>query len=305
MTTDFDISPEKQAAFSQFLYRQFFITPSPVSPNESDLQGMTAIVTGSNGGIGFECCHQLQALGLTKLILAVRDEPKGRAAAAQLANSQAPGAIEVWGLDMSSYDSITTFVERTRSLERLDIVILNAGITKQHFHLDPSTGHEENIQINYLSTALVAIKILPVLKSKIHVQQKPSRLVIVTTDAAAWTPFPEQDSNPLLPAFDKPGKIDMLNRYYTSRLLGQFFLLELTRRVPPSIAVIVAATPGLVYGTAAQRDLKGTVKGFIGRIGTRIIGYSPEVGTRHLIDAATRHGSEIHGHFLCSQRPKP
>jgi hypothetical protein len=109
----------------------------------------------------------------------------------------------------------------------------------------------------------------------------------------------------LLPDFDWPGKIDTLNRYYTSKLLGQLFLLELTRRVPSSTAVIVATTPGLVYGTASQQDLKGTLKGIVGRIGTRIIGYSPEVGARQLTDAAAMHGNEIHGHYFCSQKPKP
>lgn len=142
-------------------------------------------MTGSNGGIGLQCCRQLRELGLTKLILAVRDESKGRAAAADLSTSQEPETIEVWKLDMSSYDSITSFVERAMSLERLDVVILNAGTTRLYFQLHPFTGHEENIQINYLSTVLLAIKILPVLKSKTLVQQRPSRMVIVTRDAAS------------------------------------------------------------------------------------------------------------------------
>ena len=305
MATDFEISPEKECSFFQFLYRQFFITPSPVSSSDVSLRARTAIVTGSNGGIGLECCRQLRDLGHTKLILAVRDESRVRAPAADLCTSQASGTIEVWKLYMSSYDSISSFVECATTLERLHILSLNAGITRQYFQLHPSTGHEENIQIDYLATAFLAIEFLPVLKSKTLIQQRPSRMVIVTSDAAPWTTFPEQDSDPLLPAFDVPGKVDMLNRYYTSRLLGQFFLLELTRRVPSSVAGIVATSPGLMYGTASQRDLDGTLKGLVGRIGIRIIGYSPEVGARQLTDAVARHGSEIHGHYLCSRRPKP
>jgi NAD(P)-dependent dehydrogenase (short-subunit alcohol dehydrogenase family) len=224
MATGFDISPEKQASFLQLLFRQFFQTPEPVSSSDVNLEGKTAIVTGSNEDIGFKCCQQLQDPGLTKLILAVRDESKGDAAAAKLSARQATGSVEVWKLDMSSYDSIISFVERTTSLERLDILILNAGITRQYSHLDPSTGHEENIQINYLSTVLLTIKTLPVLKSKAPVQQQPSLLVIVLSNAGPLSPFPEQNSDPLLPAFDKPGNFNMLNRYYTSRLLGMFFL---------------------------------------------------------------------------------
>jgi NAD(P)-dependent dehydrogenase (short-subunit alcohol dehydrogenase family) len=305
MATEFDISPEKEASFTQFLYRQFFTPPSIVSPEKVNIRGKTAIVTGSNGGIGLECCRQLGDLGLTKLIIAVRDESKGREAAANLSFKKESLNIEVWKLDMSSYDSIIAFVEKTASLERIDIVILNAGITRQQFSLHPATGHEENIQINYLSMVLLAIKLLPVLKSKIPVQQGPSRMVIVSTDAAPWSTFPEQESDPLLPAFDIPGKFDMVNRYYTSRLLGQFFLHELTRRVPFSTAVIVITTPGLVYGTAAQRDLKGTFKGLIAITGIRILGYSPKVGASQLTDAAVNHDNKVHGQYLCTQKPKP
>jgi len=302
---EFDISPQKQASLLHFLRRQFFFIPSHVSDSEVTLSGKTAVVTGSNGGIGLQCCHQLRDLGLSKLILAVRDESKGHAAAAILSKSQTSMVIEVWELDMASYNSIASFVERSKGLERLDILILNAGITKLFFELHPSTGHETNVQINYLSTIYLVIKILPVLKSKASLQQRASRLVIVTTDAAPWTPFPEQDSDPLLPAFDQPGKVDMVNRYYTSRLLTHFFLLEISKRVPCSTAVIVATTPGLVHGTAALRDLNGTLNGRIADFGKRIIGYSSEIGARQLTDAAVRHGSEIHGHFLCSQKPVP
>ncbi|KAI1878937.1 hypothetical protein JX265_003114 [Neoarthrinium moseri] len=287
MATNFDISPEKEATFMQFFYRQFFVTPSPVT--DVDLREKLAVVTGSNGGIGLECCRQLLALGLSKLILAVRDKSKGH----------------VWELDMSSYDSIGAFVERAQSLERLDILILNAGITGLHFTTNPSTGHENNVQINYISTALLAIQILPVLKSKIAAQQQPSRMVIVSTDASAWTSFPEQESDPLLPSFDVPGKIDMTTRYYTSRLLGQFFLLDLAKRVPSSVAVINAATPGLVYGTASQRDIQGTFEGRIKKFATRIMGYSPEVGARQITYAALKYDRAIHGQYLCSQKVKP
>jgi NAD(P)-dependent dehydrogenase (short-subunit alcohol dehydrogenase family) len=60
---------------------------------------------------------------------------------------------------MSSYDSIIAFAERASTLERLDFVILNAAITRFYFHLNPSTGYEEIIQVNYLSTILLAIKL--------------------------------------------------------------------------------------------------------------------------------------------------
>jgi NAD(P)-dependent dehydrogenase (short-subunit alcohol dehydrogenase family) len=301
----FAISPEKEASFSQFLYRQFFEPPLPISSDKVNLKGQTAVVTGSNGGIGLEVCKQLLHLGLTKLIIAVRDESKGKIAAESLSTLSQQAIIEVWPLDLSSYNSIIAFTERANTLERLDIIILNAGITRQVFQLNPSTGHEENIQINYLSLVLLTIKLLPILKSKKTSQHQPSRIVIVSSDAASRSTFPERDSDPLLPAFDNKGIFDMIDRYYTSKLLQQFFLREIGRRLPETVAVVVATTPGLVYGTQALRDSNGSVKGFFIKVGQRIIGYSPEVGARQLTDAATRNSTGIHGQFFCSQKVKP
>jgi short-subunit dehydrogenase involved in D-alanine esterification of teichoic acids len=51
---------------------------------------------------------------------------------------------------MLSYDSITAFAERAKTLEHLNIAILNAGIMKQTHAINPSTGHEESIQVNFL-----------------------------------------------------------------------------------------------------------------------------------------------------------
>lgn len=159
-----------------------FRNASTYLANPSRVRGKTAIVTRSNGGIGLECCRQLEALGLAKLIIAVRDEDTGVAAKEQLSADQDTLLIEIWNLNFSSYDSIRSFAERANRLERLDIVILNAGSTRLFFRVNPLAGRK-NVQTNYLSTALLIILPLPVLKAKVTAQQsRPSRLVLVTSD---------------------------------------------------------------------------------------------------------------------------
>ncbi|KAI0024706.1 putative short-chain dehydrogenase/reductase family protein [Xylariomycetidae sp. FL0641] len=310
----FSITPEKEASFTQALYRQCFITPSPVSPEEADLTGSTAIVTGSNGGIGLECARQLCALGLTKLILAVRDEAKGRHARDQLLAAHATlQAAEVWPLDLHSYASVRALAARAAGLDRLDYAILNAGVARLAFHAVPGTGHEENVQVNCISTALLMISLLPALAAggggRPRPRPRPGRLVLVSSDAAGWARFPERHADPLLPALDHhPARFAPRDRYYTSKLLGQLALRELARRVPASAAVLVAATPGLVRGTALLRDLArgGTAAGLAARAVTRVLGYAPAVGARQLVDAAVRHAdAEVHGQYLCAQVVKP
>ncbi|KAH7303834.1 putative short-chain dehydrogenase/reductase family protein [Stachybotrys elegans] len=304
MDYSFDISPEKEASVGQFLHRQFFVTPAAITSREVNLAGKTAIVTGSNTGIGLECAKQLLKLGISRLILAVRDESKGGAAQKNLARTAKEANIEVWTLDLSSYNSVTQFALRTQGLDRLDIVILNAGVWRQGEYFNQQTGVEETIQVNYLSNMLLAILLLPVLRSKNN-SETPGRLVLVSSDTAALSKFSERDTAPLLSYYKKPSnKPDMFQRYATSKLLGQLSMSQLTSRVPPSAAILTLANPGLCHGSGLQRDAKGPA-GLATKIAERIVGRTCEIGARTIVDAAVRHGKEAHGHYLENYKIRP
>ncbi|KAI0387565.1 NAD(P)-binding protein [Hypomontagnella monticulosa] len=303
----FKTSPEKRATLRACLWRQFFVTPPPV--RDVDLKGKTAIVTGSNGGIGFECARQLLDLGLSKLIIAVRDESKGYEASTKLSSGRQleDGTIEVWNLDLLSYDSITTFAERAKTLERLDIAVLNAGILKQKYkaaQASIATSHEETIQVNVLSNTLLAILLLPSLKPR-SPSDTPGHLAVVSSDVASWGKVTVKDGQPLLPGLDKPESFDGFGRYCTSKLLGQLLTSELAKRVPSSVAIITMPNPGLVYGTHLG-DLPGfNVADLIGGIMKRIIGRSAPVGTRTIVAGAVKFDAEAHGQYVedCKLEP--
>ncbi|KAI1172186.1 NAD(P)-binding protein [Nemania sp. FL0916] len=319
--------------------------PPPSSPPSSpagDLTGKTAIVTGANCGIGLECARQLLSLGISKLILAVRNESKGASALADLRNTTTShrtldpnndnndnnNRIEVWHVDYASYESITCFAQRCESeLGTIDIVILNAGVYRIPHVVVPGTGHEEDIQVNYLSTALLALLLLPLLPTARPQQggssggrggrggSAPGRIVVVSSSVAAWSRFRlPQDSNnsdsggdggaSLLASLDSPpaGKsFDHHQQYCTSKLLGQLFLRELTFRIPASAAIITYVNPGLCYGSELTRDGAGTFLGFIVGIIFRVFGGSCVRGAKAVVDAAVRgdgNGKEIHGRYL-------
>jgi NAD(P)-dependent dehydrogenase (short-subunit alcohol dehydrogenase family) len=70
-------------------------------------------------------------------------------------------------LDLLSYESIQSFVARYRDeLQRIDFAILSAAAGYAKFERDAHTGHELTFQVNYLSTALLALLFLPVLREK-------------------------------------------------------------------------------------------------------------------------------------------
>jgi len=108
-----------------FFYHQFLVTP-PL-PTES-CAGKTVAVTGANIGLGKESARHYVRLGTDKVILACRNIEAGREAKDDIEKSEGrAGVCEVWSLDMCDYSSLKMFVDRLKGLERLDIVLLNAG----------------------------------------------------------------------------------------------------------------------------------------------------------------------------------
>ena len=52
--------------------------------------------------------------------------------------------IDVWELDCESFESIINFGERAKALDRLDIVLLNAGTSEVEW-IESLTGHEVTV----------------------------------------------------------------------------------------------------------------------------------------------------------------
>jgi retinol dehydrogenase 12 len=104
-----------------------------------DLSGRVVIITGANTGLGFEAAKSIYTMNPARLILAVRSTSKGqeakRAILSGVTKSAPPGQdrgetnVEVWELDLASFDSVKRFSEKcARDLGRLDILLENAGI---------------------------------------------------------------------------------------------------------------------------------------------------------------------------------
>ncbi|KAL6895132.1 NAD(P)-binding protein [Trichoderma evansii] len=306
MAPQFDITPEKRASQLAFFQRQLFRVPPKWTKKDVDLRGKTAIITGSNTGLGFECAGQLLDLGLSKLILAVRSESKGEEAKKLLLVDRDPlklPAIEVWKLDLSSYDSITAFAERAKSLERLDITINNAALMKKTFEKNLSTGHEEIFQVNYLGQALFTLLLLPVIKEK-NLPEQPGLLVLVSSDTAAWAAFKAKNSDSLFDGLDNPKLFDGRDQYSTSKLLGQLFLTELVKRVPPSVAIINAPNPGLCK-SSLNHDYDSVFDRVFIFMLHLLLGRDGSVGARAFTDAAVKQGTESHGQYLEDGKVQP
>lgn len=129
--------------FGTFLYEQLFLD---FKAPDADLTGKTALVTGSNVGLGFETAVQLLERGVSRLIMGVRNMEKGAAAKERMLQ-RVPGAksdqVEVWQLDLASYDNTRAFADKcANELDRLDIAILNAAVANLKYR-KTADGHEE------------------------------------------------------------------------------------------------------------------------------------------------------------------
>ena len=94
MTGSRDLEPSTVPFSKVFFHNQFCAKPQWPAPGTT-LSGKTAIVSGSNTGLGFEAARQLLDLGLSHLILAVRSLERGEAAAAKLRQGHGKAKISI------------------------------------------------------------------------------------------------------------------------------------------------------------------------------------------------------------------
>ncbi|KAF5010168.1 hypothetical protein FDECE_3661 [Fusarium decemcellulare] len=304
MTGSFELGPPTSGPGSLFLKSQFR-TSVQWPPKDTKLDDKVAIVTGSTSGLGLESSRQLLSYGLSTLILAVRSKEKGERIASILRNEYTKAIIHVWSLEMESYDSIQAFARRVETeLTRLDIAILNAGVQAADFITVHSTGHEKLVQVNYLSTMLLAILLLPILKAK-SPKGKPGRLTIVNSGTARGATISEPNDVPILVSLDdktRPWK--PVERYAVTKLLAHLFIINLVQYVDPGDVIVNLVDPGLVKDTALQNFAPFIVVAFF-YIFKAIFGRSLPVGASTYLDAVAVTGKESHGCFVSNWKISP
>lgn len=286
-----------------FLWRQLFQS-IPSIPRSVDLSDQTALITGANTGLGFESARQLLQLGLSHIIVAVRSQARGDAAAKQLQAEFPSATVQVSTVDMTSYDSIMDFAKRCESLERLDIVILNAGLSSPAYERTEA-GHELTLQVNYLSTALLALVFTPILKAKRRTTG-PARLSLIGSDTSYYADLKHTDLEPILESMDNPARFDSWEAYKSTKLLLKMFTHELSKRTSADDVIINVPNPGACRGTqfGSATERSAAQKAAL-HVVSLIIGRSPVAGARQYVDAITTKGAESHGSFVSEGKIKP
>ncbi|PBK89048.1 NAD(P)-binding protein [Armillaria gallica] len=221
--------------FSEAAKRQ--AVPLPAL-ERTDLSGITAVVIGANTGIGYKVAKYLADSGATKVILACRNEEKGRAAASSLGS-----VVEYRHLDLASFSSVHEFVRAFKASGMpLHLLVNNAGISVGKY----TTGDGLDL-LPFLLTLLL----LPV------VEASPlSRIIWVKSGGAVVPEFPQtSETYPVgaLCALQFKPEEEHIS-YFTSKLLNIMRCAELARRTQVKVA---AAHPGLVATELGKKDIRG------------------------------------------------
>jgi NAD(P)-dependent dehydrogenase (short-subunit alcohol dehydrogenase family) len=229
-----------------FLHRQLFVKlPVPTT----SFQGKTVIVTGSNVGLGLEASRWIVRLGASRLILACRSVEKGRVAAKdiQISTGCSPDTLDVWQLDMASYDSVQGFANKVHAnLPRLDVFIANAGINSNQFQIFEKD--EAMITVNVVSLFLLGFLLYPKLRETAAQYGSHTYFTITASDLHEVAKFEERKApdGQIFRTLNSQSKFSGTERYATSKLMEILLVKEMAVLVPLKCrnVIINCVSPG-------------------------------------------------------------
>ncbi|KAK4127592.1 NAD(P)-binding protein [Parathielavia appendiculata] len=281
-----------------FFKRQFRSIPVPIT----SYAGRTVIVTGANGGLGLESARHFARLGAARVILACRNTERGEAAKADIERTLTPSStiLEVWPLDLCSFDSVRAFCRRAdKELDRLDVLLANAAVLSIGSP-KMAEGYEMQVLVNVITNFLMVLMLLPLMRSTAARWNVEPAVTVVASEAHFFTKFVEKDQPRIFESF-RPGRA-MHDRYGTTKLLDILLVQELAERLDAASAgsspiVVNTANPGLCE-SSLFRDIH-TIGQFLLSVAKLCIGRTSEEGSRALM-AAVAGGRESHGKYVDS-----
>ncbi|XP_071102583.1 retinol dehydrogenase 13-like isoform X1 [Haliotis cracherodii] len=233
---------------------------------EPTMTGRVIIVTGANSGIGFEAAKYL-CDGGNEVILACRNEEKGKAAVGKILKANPNALASFMQLDLAELSSVRQFAEEFhQSGRKLHGLVNNAGIylwakdTKRHFTKD---NFELAMGTNHLGHFLLTNLLLDDLK-KTGSDTGDSRIVVVSSML-----HDGNFRNKNLPGLDiedlfigAAGKYSANLAYKNSKLANLLFTYELTKKLDGTGVTVNALCPGFIPSTDLGRHASAPMRFF-------------------------------------------
>lgn len=247
---------------------------------KTDLSGKTAVVTGSNSGIGEVTARQLAKQGAT-VVLACRDRTLAEAAMQRIQKEVPKAQLETIPLSLSSLASVREFVERFTSVHNeLHLLINNAGVmnTPQGRTED---GFETQLGVNHLGHFLLTELLLPTLK-----RSAPSRIINLSSafhDRAMGRPGDIHFDD----LFFERSKYDGWTAYAQSKLANLLHAKQLAGRLEGTGVTAVSVHPGWVRTGLMRHSMPIWVQNWVMRPALSMFGQlEPWEGAQATLHAA-------------------
>jgi NAD(P)-dependent dehydrogenase (short-subunit alcohol dehydrogenase family) len=241
-----------------------------------DLSGRRAVVTGANSGLGLEVARELARRGAA-VVLACRDEQKGRRALAEVQESATGPDPELETLDLADLASVADFASRYAGSHGgdLDLLVANAGIMAPPRRVT-ADGFEAQLGTNHLGHFALTGRLLPAL-----LRRPGSRVVTVSSVAHRMGRIDFDDLH-------GARRYRRWRAYGQSKLANLLFAFELDRRTRAAGAplVSVAAHPGYA-ATNLQTAGPPAHEALAMRVLNPLVAQSAAMGALPLLFAAT------------------
>lgn len=246
-----------------------------MSASASALQNKIAIVTGANGGIGYQVAVNLAGKN-TKVILACRDPIRATAAIERIKAQYPQADLEFAPLDLSNLSSVRAFVaEQSAKRKNIDLLINNAAIMALPERKLSPDGFEIQFATNHLGHFALTNWLMPLLTNS-----AAPRVVTVSSIAHRY------------------GNIDFNNlqgeqayegwkAYGNSKLANLLFSFELARRAQNLTSI--AAHPGVAKTNILQngpQQGKKVLRTYVSEILTMLLAQSDAQGALPILYAA-------------------
>ena len=241
--------------------------------------GRTVVITGANSGIGYEAARQLAAKG-AHVVLACRDQAKGRGAIESITAAQPSASVELMELDLADLGSIRRFAAAARAASpALHVLCNNAGVMAIP-HRTTGDGFEMQFGTNHLGHfALTGLLLERLLATP------GARVVTVSSGAHKFGVMHWND-------LQGERSYGSWRAYGQSKLANLLFTYELQRRLATAHAelISVACHPGYAATNlqAAGPRMQGSSIGeAVWGFANRLLAQSAAMGALPTLYAAT------------------
>ncbi|XP_073993512.1 retinol dehydrogenase 12-like isoform X1 [Rhodnius prolixus] len=202
------------------------------------LDGKTALITGSNTGIGKATAKELYRLG-ARVILACRDIKRAEDALLQIQNEvrneDKVGELVIKHLNLSSFSSVRKCAEEINlKEENLHFLINNAGVMVCP-EGKTEDGFETHFGVNHLGHFLLTCLLLPKI-----INSAPARIINVSSDAHKFGVMHWDDLN-----YEKK-RYSAIGAYAQSKLANVLFTMELAEKLKAKSVAVYSIHPGIV-----------------------------------------------------------